>query len=75
MLDHDQKTNILRPQQFYFRTNHSTCQQVLRITETVSLRFNLDKSTAMTLIDIEKAFDSVWHDALRHKLLSYNFPN
>jgi hypothetical protein len=46
----------------------------MRIVETVSLRFNEDKSTAMTLLDIEKAFDSVWHEALLHKIHSYGFP-
>ena len=74
MLDHEDEKQILKSQQFGFRTKHSTTQQVLRITETVSLRFNYDKSTAMTLLDIEKAFDAVWHDALRHKLLLLNFP-
>lgn len=64
LLEHDSENNILIPQQFGFRSKHSTTQQILRITETVSLRFNKDKSTAMTLLDIEKAFDSVWHNAL-----------
>lgn len=74
MLDFELENPILRDQQFGFRTKHSTTQQVLRISETVSLRFNEDKSTAMTLLDVEKAFDSVWHDALCHKLVTYNFP-
>lgn len=60
---------IIIPQQFGFRSQHSTTQQVLRLTEMISLRFNENKSTAITLLDIEKTFDSVWHNALLHKLL------
>jgi exonuclease III len=74
MLEFEEENHILRDQQFGFRAKHSTTQQIMRIVETVSLRFNEDKSTAMTLLDIEKAFDSVWHEALLHKILSYEFP-
>lgn len=74
MLEFEEDNPILRNQQFGFRSKHSTTQQVLRIVETVSLRFNQDKSTAMTLLDIEKAFDSVWHNALRHKIFRSNYP-
>jgi Reverse transcriptase (RNA-dependent DNA polymerase) len=68
------ENQVLRNQQFGFRAKHSTTQQVLRITESIALRFNANKSTAMTLLDIEKAFDSVWHGALVHKLMLDNFP-
>jgi hypothetical protein len=74
MIEFEGENHILRDQQFGFRAKHSTTQQIMRIVETVSLRFNEDKSTAMTLLDIEKAFDSVWHEALLHKILSYDFP-
>jgi hypothetical protein len=73
-LDFVEDNQILRDQQFGFRAKHSTTQQIMRIVETVSLRFNENKSTAMTLLDIEKAFDSVWHEALLHKIHSYGFP-
>ena len=74
MLDLEEERPILRDQQFGFRSKHSTTQQVLRIMETVSLRFNEDKSTAKTLLDVKKAFDSIWHDALRHKIKLHGFP-
>jgi Reverse transcriptase (RNA-dependent DNA polymerase) len=74
LLDHENEQPILKNQQFGFRARHSTTLQVLRITETISLRFNENKSTAMTLLDIEKAFDSVWHDALLHKIKNYGLP-
>jgi hypothetical protein len=73
MLDWENESKSLKPQQFEFRAKHSTTLQVLRIAEAVSIRFDNDKSTAMILLDIEKAFDSVWHDALRHKILLYKF--
>jgi hypothetical protein len=66
--------NIIIPQQFGFQKNHSTVQQILRITEKVSFGFNENKTTGMVLLDIEKAFDSVWHDGLIHKLLMLKFP-
>jgi hypothetical protein len=30
-------------------------------------------STGLLLLDVEKVFDCVWHDALLHKLLEYRF--
>ena len=74
MLEFESDKQILINQQFGFRSKHSTTQQLLRVTEKISLRFNENKSTALTLLDVEKAFDSVWHDALVHKLLLNGFP-
>ena len=65
---------IFIPNQCGFRNNHSTIQQVLRITEKATFGFNKNKSTGMVLLDIEKAFDSVWGNALVHKLLALKFP-
>jgi hypothetical protein len=65
---------ILINQQFGFRKCHSTTHQILRITERVSRNFNQDNSTGMVFLDIEKAFDTVWHDGLIHKLVVNHFP-
>lgn len=58
-----------------FRNEHSTIHQVLRITEKATMNFNFHKSTGLVMLDIEKAFDSVWHDALIHKLIKLKFPS
>ncbi|GJQ87143.1 hypothetical protein Trydic_g12039, partial [Trypoxylus dichotomus] len=60
--------------QFGFRQEHSTTHQLLRITEHVTE--HLDKSTPTTavMLDIEKAFDKVWHEGLVYKLRQYKFP-
>lgn len=72
---HEFVNQIFIANQCGFRNNHSTIQQVLRITEKASMGFNINKSTGMVLLDIEKAFDSVWHDALVHKLSLLKFPH
>lgn len=65
---------IFIPQQFGFRNEHSTVHQILRITEDAALGFNKNQSTGLVLLDLEKAFDSVWHDGLIHKLSELKTP-
>lgn len=72
--EHERQNKIFIPQQFGFRTEHSTVQQILRITECASLGFNKNRTTGLALLDLERAFDSVWHDGLVHKLIKNNYP-
>lgn len=74
-LEHERRNNIIIPEQFGFRTEHSTVQQILRITENATLGFNTNRNTGMVLLDPEKAFDSVWHDGLLYKLIKTKTPN
>lgn len=70
-----EETNfILIPQQFGFRSKHSTTQQIIRITENISMSFNKNQATGMALLDLEKAFDSVWHKGLLFKMWRYKYP-
>lgn len=66
--------SILIPEQFGFRNFHSTTHQVMKIVEKVSSDFNKDLSTGMIQLDLERAFDTVWHDGLIHKLFKLQFP-
>lgn len=66
--------HIIIDQQFGFKSRHSTTQQVLRITEKAALGFNVGKSLGLVFLDLRKAYDSVWHDALIHKLIKYKYP-
>lgn len=72
--DFIEENNLLIPQQFGFRYQHSTIHQVDRITQHVKTQRDLKKSTGMVLLDLEKAFDSVWIKGLLHKLHKYGFP-
>jgi len=72
--DFEADNNIFINQQCGFRTNHTTVHQILIIVEDVSFGFNNNKSTAMALLDLRKAFDSVWHNGLLHKLVKAGYP-
>lgn len=67
--------NIIPNHQCGFRTNHSTSHQLLRITECIIKGFNKSKETGMVCLDIEKAFDKVWHNGLLFKMSRLNLPN
>lgn len=55
---------ILPDEQFGFRPQHSTIHQVYRIRDMIIQNKSIRKSTGMVLLDVEKAFDSIWHDGL-----------
>lgn len=74
LLDFISDSNILPQEQFGFRQGHSTVHQVKRICNDIKQGFHLGQSTAVVLLDIEKAFDSVWHSGLVFKLISLQFP-
>jgi hypothetical protein len=63
------KMNVVLPySQFGFRTRHSTCHQMVRLTNKVSSGFQERSLTGTLLLDIDRAFDTVWHDALIYKI-------
>lgn len=61
--------------QFGFRKGHSTVHQALRIKKFIESNKHNRKSTGMMLLDIEKAFDSIWHDGLIYKLIKFKVPS
>jgi hypothetical protein len=60
--------NLLNASQFGFRTNHSTTLQCMRLTDNITPNFNNKMSIAAVCLDIEKAFDTLWHPGLLKKL-------
>jgi hypothetical protein len=62
----------LREEQFGFRPKHSTALQVARLVERVSRNFD-EKRLIGAVLDVTKAFDTVWVAGLFHKLT--NFPS
>jgi len=60
--------NLLDANYFGFRARHSTTLQCMRLTDHVTLNFNNNISTAAVFLDIEKAFDTIWHPGLLYIL-------
>lgn len=60
--------------QFGFREQHSTNHQLVRVVNYVKNGLKHKKSTGMVVLDIQKAFDCVWHNGLLHKMLNIKVP-
>jgi hypothetical protein len=69
-LRHTEGKNLLNASEIGFRANHSTTLQCMKLTDNVTLNFNNNMSTT---VDIEKAFDTLWHPGLLYKLSTMEF--
>ena len=67
--------NILPNFQHWVRHQHSTSDQLLRISEQSADNLNKRKHTSMLLLDDKLAFDRAWHEGLIYKLIILNCPH
>lgn len=59
---------LIPDHQFGCRAEHSTIQQVHRITSEIKRTFEEKKYCSAVFLDVEQAFDKVWHAGLIHKI-------
>lgn len=67
-------SSIITDEQFGFKKHHSAVHQINRITNIIKANKHRKQSTGLILLDVEKAFDTVWHNGLVYKLLQTNIP-
>jgi hypothetical protein len=64
---------LLNASHFGFRARHNTTFQCMRLTDHLTLNFNNNMTTAAVFLDIENAFDKIWHIGLLYKLSELTF--
>lgn len=69
-----ERHQIIRPEQFGFRRQHSTVHQLLRLVDAAYTTYNRRHFMVALLLDVSRAFDSVWHDGLISRLIHYQVP-
>ena len=57
-----------------FRKSKSTNDHLLRLSQTIMESFNRGERVIAAFLDIEKAFDNVWHNGLRYKIYQLDLP-
>lgn len=60
--------NIIPSHQFGFRQQHSTIEQIHRITHAIEDCIEKKEISTAVFLDVSKAFDGVWHKGLLYKL-------
>ena len=74
---HLESNHLLSTCQAGFRPGRSSLDQILTLSQSIWDGFQKKKPPDRTIlesVDFSKAFDSVWHSALFHKLLSLKLP-
>lgn len=74
LLNHAITNDVIPPNQFGFKANHSTTHAISKFSSDVNYYLHNNQIIGTVLIDLEKAFDSVWNKGLIHKMKNYNFP-
>ena len=69
-----ENTDQLPTEQSGFRKHHSTNDKLFELTQAVCQAQRLSTRVGAVFLDIEKAFDRVWHNGLRYELLHMNAP-
>ena len=57
-----------------FRKSKSTNDHLFRLSQTIMESFNRGEHVIAAFLNVEKAFDNVWHNGLRYKIYQLGLP-
>ena len=64
LVNHCKKLNLFGDQQSAYRSSRCTTDNLLTLTKKASTSFKRKGATAAAFLDVEQAFDSVWHEGI-----------
>ena len=62
------KSKGFRKSKSGFRESKSTNNHLFRLSQTITESFNRGEHVIAAFLDVEKAFDNVWHNGLRNNI-------
>ena len=68
-------TGFINKYQSGFRQTKSTDNHLFRLSQSVMESFNRTEHVVAAFLDVERAFDNVWHNGLRYKIFVLDFHN
>lgn len=66
--------NTIPEEQHGFRKKFSTTHQLTKVIKQAKEELSTGSSTGIIMLDVEKAFDRVWHNGLLFKMINLRFP-
>ena len=71
---HLEDIGFINKHQSGFRRAKSTDDHLFRLSQSIMESFNRGEQVVAAFLDIEKAFDNVWHNGLRYKIFQLGLP-
>ena len=74
---HLEKIRFINKHQTGFRRAESTDDNLFRLSQSIMESFNRGEHVVAAFLDVEKAFafDNVWHNGLRYKIIQLDLPS
>ena len=71
---HLEQIGFINKHQSCFRRAKSADDHLFRLSQSIIKSFNRGEHIVAAFIDVEKAFDNVWHNGLRYKIFQLDLP-
>ena len=71
---HLEQIGFINKHQSGFKRVKSTDDHLFRLSQSIMESFNREEHVVAAFLDVEKAFDSIWHNGLRYKIFMLDLP-